>query len=240
MSEVKEISKEIFRFVYIAAMQDAVRQNAYSGKRNWLWNKSIFEKLYEPLKNHIDSILNGDYDLQQDENVMKEAYDNAFIKLAKDICSFINEEEKKKRDEEKNEETDPEKYKYKGTFTFGNAQKLINMTVKYFYITTFNKDKTEKVKFQYCHCPMDEQMLNIVWKNKIKAANSWYAYGKDGFKYSWSNEEFLKDNKGKLSLPKRYSEFQKAVRELVKNDKIATMPIEYDYVNWENKSSDKD
>ncbi|MBR6051389.1 MAG: hypothetical protein IKP68_09350, partial [Clostridia bacterium] len=164
--EKTNIDDSIFRFIYIMAMQDAVRQSAYSGERKWLWSKPIFEILYKPLKNHIDSILNGDYKPQSDDDGKKESYDKAFIGLAIEILSKINEEEKGKKKRERAEGNDTEKYKYKGTFKFGNAQKLINMTVKYFYVMTYGNNNISRDHFQYCHCPVDGQMLKKVWKKR--------------------------------------------------------------------------
>ena len=51
----------------------------------------------------------------------------------------------------------------KDNFTFGNAQKVINMTAKYLYIICY-ADSAFRDRFKYCHCPMDRVMLNIVWK----------------------------------------------------------------------------
>ncbi len=52
-----------------------------------------------------------------------------------------------------------EKYK----FTFGNAQKLVNMTAKYMYLSIYGMDGYEREryreKFKYCHCPMDGRMI---------------------------------------------------------------------------------
>ena len=43
-------------------------------------------------------------------------------------------------------------------FSYGNAQKLVNMTAKYIYIATYFNDDY-KDKFEKCHCPMDSLIV---------------------------------------------------------------------------------
>ena len=47
-------------------------------------------------------------------------------------------------------------------FSFGNTQKVINMTAKYMYITTYGENKTARNHFAKCHCPMDSYMMRCV------------------------------------------------------------------------------
>lgn len=245
IEEITVIDKCIFDFIYVAAMRDATMQKAYSAKgwkKSWLWDitdvkkedtqraKELIEKIKEELNKHIINILSGYYaDLIESEEEKYKKYSDDLLSISINICDVINSPKHNPN------------YNKNASFKFGNAQKLINMTVKYFYITTLGQGRNIKDCFKYCHCPMDNQMLDIVFAEKKKDDNSWKY---DGFKNAWSKEEFLKDYKGKIldkELPKRYSAFQSAVRELVeKPESIATMPIEYDYVKWNNKSSDKE
>ena len=97
----------------------------------------------------------------------QEAYDKAFLDTTINVCNIINEDKK-------------------NHFKFGNAQKLVNMILKYFYISTYNNDNMRK-GFQYCHCPMDQQLLEKVWKNRN---NLTHLGTRSTFLKSWGKEEF--------------------------------------------------
>ncbi len=110
------------------------------------------------------------------------------------------------------------------SFSFGNAQKLINMTFKYIYIGTYAYNLNLQV-FQFCHCPMDSKMLNHIWglRGVIKID-----LGKrSDFLASWGQENF--DDYDEY-LQSRYMKFQYAVRKLASIDKINS--LEYDVVNF--------
>ena len=223
----------IFRFIYVTAMQDATLQAAYNGEKKWLWSKSEIEKeggavycVISCLKCFVDRIIKGAYKNQEE-------YNEAFKCCAKKICDTI-----KDYDTNPNIENGKPKKDKKGkediVFSFGNAQKLINMTVKYFDITTYGNSEIRK-NFIFCHCPMDKQMLERVWddekwENKdIKNVVTGYQ-NKTTFIVSWSKLNFGIDES-------RYNDFQEAVRYLCdKHNNIA--PIEYDYKFWGEPKED--
>ncbi len=229
MSEEYDINKKMLGFVFTAAMQDAVRQSAYNGERKWLWEPEVFEKLYPLLTEHLESILKNGYKDQDD-------YDNKFIILSIKICEIINDVESC------------------NDFSFGNAQKLINMIDKYFYLRTYGTDKTdEKKRFRFCHCPVDGNMLEKVWKSKAKTlkemnnAKFIIINGENKFKNKeflagWGNmdEKEYEEVSGKYRFREngRYHVFQKLVREIIRDDDIKDtngspiIPLEYDYIFW--------
>ncbi len=45
-------------------------------------------------------------------------------------------------------------------FVFGNAQKLLNMACKYFYIICYN-DSSLREYFESCHCPLEDKAERI-------------------------------------------------------------------------------
>lgn len=100
-------------------------------------------------------------------------------------------------------------------FTFGNAQKLINMVAKYMFIICYD-DITKRYKFQNCHCPMDGIMIQMV-KNKGMCIDI-------PSDFPWS--KMVSDGK---SIPKEYQMFQETIRSLCKEDEL---PIEYDFEQW--------
>ena len=121
-------------------------------------------------------------------------------------------------------------------FTFGNCQKLINMTVKYFYIVTYSC-LSIRSNFNNCHCPMDNVMIECVIseldkanvtlddinnKNKLNIVIPQKKKISKGYlRNSWSN--ITQQNH------KQYDLFQAAVKYLAQQRGVS--PIEYDYLN---------
>ena len=216
----RSFDDEIIKFVYIIAIRDAVQQQAYKGKKDWLWNKDVIENdksiknVISDLSSFVNQILDGRF-----INDIQDNYDTELTKCVKNIMKNINCAESNP-DREKNGEIKKEKDGNDIVFSFGNAQKLINMTVKYIYITLFRDKGNNREKFKYCHCPMDGLMLKNVWKNKNSLKE-----------IDLGNSEFYSNDWGKETInSKRYKIFQKAVRQLAK--KSDCYPIEYDYMNW--------
>ncbi len=156
----------------------------------------------ELLKTHIDKILNNGF-------TDPEKYDKDFLETANSICKEIG-----------------------NGFSFGNAQKLINMTVKHFYSICYY-DPCLRENFRYCHCPLDSIIIKKVWrmykdgfgtkarKDKLK--------GYDFFLAAWGKEgegEALTEK-----FPERYKIFQQAVKDLIGDGDL--YPIEFDYENWQ-------
>ena len=48
--------------------------------------------------------------------------------------------------------------------TYGKAQKVVNMTMKYLYCLKGAEQEQYKEKFQYCHMPLDSFMLEWFWR----------------------------------------------------------------------------
>lgn len=200
---MENLDEKIFRFIYITAMRDAVIQKSYQGKKKWLEESDVLEILKDKVIIFINKVLDNEYLSQED-------YDADFLNVAISICEIIN---KKANNNE---------------FTFGNSQKLINIMLKYFYITSYGNDHL-KENFKFCHCPMDQRLLEKVWDD-CKSLNCDMDLGKHSdFTQSWGNEDFKCDN-AKKTFPKRYDLFQKAVHYIA--NKKGINPLEYDYCNW--------
>ena len=113
-------------------------------------------------------------------------------------------------------------------FTFGNIQKLINMTVKNMYGRYFD-DEEKRACFKNCHCPMDDIMMKTVVKEytlkgkdeQLKKKAKWSAVRWSKLVFKNTNDEFSKSH---------YDDFQKMVRELAAMEGLT--PIEYDFVHW--------
>ena len=122
-----------------------------------------------------------------------------------------------------------------GSFTFGNAQKLVNMTAKYFYLLVY-RDQGLRFCFDQCDCPMDLSMKQTVIKaykrfldqnNQKHRGNTLLTIKKDGkdtINWDWVAWSKL-TTKEDIEI---YNNFQSIVRFLAGREKIS--PIEYDYI----------
>ncbi len=186
------MDKRVFKFVYGCALHDAVNQRAYPHDN----------KGHSPAKNEIEAnypramdIVRAFADQVLDKTFASQCeYDNAFWECTEQL------------------------HREMPFFTFGNIQKLINMTLKYLYIKTYH-DKSLRVGFRFCHCPVDGKMLAHIWKVRNQLNN------RPPEPYSWSREDFGDTEK--------YRAFQDAAREhLQSNPAFGDNLIELDYNIW--------
>lgn len=146
-----------------------------------------------------------------DDIINKKSFD--YYDIAKKLCDEFNSE--KNSDHQ---------------FTFGNAQKLLNMTMKYLYIMCY-KNNELRDEFQNCHCPMDgimiDKVINELKKLKSEGDSSVQQYTQRGYigklkGKPWSR--LVSDDKAV------YEQFQKSVKFLAKKQDL--YPLEYDYFLW--------
>lgn len=214
-----KIDEKVFIFIYGCALRDAILQKSYVGKRTWIGSDVPEAQGY--VKDYINRVLMGDF--RKDDETVKKDHDKAFLETAINVCNAINGYTKKPRGA--------------GMFSFGNAQKLINMTVKHVYAHTYSihtvGHSSIRECFRYCHCPMDSIMLSTIWKEyrEIFDLSKRKILGSD-FCKAWGNENFEADTFGKAILPTRYVNFQKAILEIIAKDGGNIFPIEYDYIAW--------
>lgn len=209
------LNEEIFDFIYSAALHDAVLQKAFKGERKWIQKLS---KPKEIVKGYIIAVLESNFSNQ-------EAHDIVFLQTANQLCKTISASDQR-----------PEGCR---DFSFGNAQKLINIAVKYTYLRCWENAAMRK-KFQYCHCPVDSIMLGRVWK-QCKHVPSIELGEQNAFYKAWGSEG-LSDGKTQQELenfPERYTLFQGIVRELIKHHHGTIYPIEFDYIFWKPSEQDK-
>lgn len=204
------MNDKIFEFAYELALRDATMMKAYpvKDKNQYLRKTEVAEKAKQHLKDYVDKII---------ESELTEAeHEDMFNNLSKELANVFTVNNCTK------------------AFTFGNIQKLINMTVKYMYIATYNNKELRK-NFKCCHCPLDRKMRDVIWSKikdkEIDGCEKEINYLREkGFKNCvWS----------KLENPDGfYKAFQTIVRHIEKDGN----PIEFDYKNWspsEEKKEDK-
>lgn len=205
----EEISTKVFDFLYGCSMHDAILQQAFKGKKEWVGK---VEQAKPFLREYIDCIVGNQFSSQEE-------HDKTFIRVADNICNEIN----------KHRAPDAE-----DVFSFGNAQKLINIAAKHTYsVCYWNPDLREN--FRWCHCPLDSIMLQKVWaqyktdfgnnarKNELESA--------DYFCKAWGNEGQNGDMQPQIcDFPERYLKFQRAVKDIVGDGNLYA--IEFDYLIW--------
>ena len=200
----QERNRLILQFIYTSAMRDATLQRAFPYKKRNLEKLDDFLEIKKELEKFIGFVLGRKIQSQKE-------YDEAFNKLAKKICNEINNN-----------------FNQKDLFKFGNAQKLINMVMKQLYISCYNDPQKRKC-FEFCHCPMDTQLMEVVWKKRDEEnLESIKIKKRDEFFKAWSKIENTNTNQ----LPEDYDAFQQAIRKICK--KMDIYPLEYDYINWNN------
>ena len=104
------------------------------------------------------------------------------------------------------------------SFTIGQAQKWVNMTLKYLWL--LNTLPTG-VKPEYLHVPIDSYIIEIAYCNKNK------------FENALGLEEKPDESWSMLSKYKKYFEIQEAIREAIKtNTTNETIPIKWESLAW--------
>ncbi|WP_026488625.1 hypothetical protein [Butyrivibrio sp. XBB1001] len=120
--------------------------------------------------------------------------------------------------EQKIEDVLYEQEKYR-KFTFGNIQKLINMTMKYLYIQYYDTDIYKN--FTCCNVPLDSGMRDLIRKDYGVKTISWEC--------AWS--KITRESTDRKYSLDNYINFQDAVVAIVKNDSRYRIPLEFDYYN---------
>lgn len=241
----------IFDFAYELAMRDATLQRAFPATdKKILWQTHsekdretdlapLREGIKAPLRSYIKSVFNGKpYDFYVVANKIQEAVES-FI----DKAGIL-------KPTEKGEEPSTDL----AVFTFGNTQKLINMTVKYLFMATYDRLQL-RGQFEQCHCPMDgimemeaERALQnpkAEWKSWLESCTKQLSRGqrkgrrvwKDDV--SWSALEWKEGGRGtEAGAPDEYLLFQAAIKELAEEKSLN--PIEYDFYAWSVASNEED
>lgn len=103
-------------------------------------------------------------------------------------------------------------------FTIGQAQKWVNMTLKYLWLLDALPDNIDENDL---HIPIDSYIIEIAYDNKNKFDNA------------LGLEEKPKESWSKLSEYKNYFGIQKEIREAIKtNATKETIPIKWESLAW--------
>lgn len=194
---------QIMRLIFSDAVGYATLRLAFRGEKAWMKSKSVYEEIKDLFINICMNTMIGKYENQED-------YDKVLLETSQEICNYYNNSSRIGNTK----------------FTFGNAQKMLNIMMKYLYIWSLG-DEDRKECFKYCHCPMDQRMLEFVWSRRGELDKQLRdKFGKrEEFLKSWGDEDYENDD----TFPQRYDLFQEAVRMLCEDGES---PLEFDYRNW--------
>ena len=205
MEDNKTMQDYLFDFAYGEALRDAINQQSFKGEKNYLYD---CEEGKAVVRTYIDAILKGEHP--------------SFNKAEEEAEAKFNEFIRSKRPESNQE------------FTFGNTQKLINMTVKYIYISAYVQRCEEfRNLFADCHCPLDRLMAGMVREEfdqaddeaaQVIKEESSVIYKKINKDITWSKVDV-----------ETYNCYQQMVRLLAEKKNL--IPIEYDFVKWGTSKS---
>lgn len=201
------VDDKVFEFIYTIAMRDATLQKAYE-----LIGYKTSKGAKKPDDYKKEELLQN----STAKDIIREYIDNI---IAGNNPNFYDVE----KNVEKSFDCFIKGKKYLSSFTFGNCQKLINMTVKYFYIVTYSAP-TIRSHFNDCHCPMDNVMINMAIKELNKSGKTLANFNTTSanLRKSWSR--IVQGNTS------QYDAFQEIVKYLAQQQGVS--PIEYDYLMW--------
>ena len=205
MEDNQTMQDYLFDFAYGEALRDAINQQSFKGEKNYLYE---CETGKNEVRTYINAILNGEHPSFIDAEKKVEEQFNKFIKSQR---------------RERNQ-----------VFSFGNTQKLINMTVKYLFISAYAQNYEEfKKLFADCHCPLDRLMAGMVREEFDQADDEAAQVIKEE-----SSDIYKKINKD-ITWSKvdkeTYNCYQQMVRLLAERENL--IPIEYDFVKWGTSKS---
>lgn len=211
MKNEAKVRNEIFNFVYDIALRDATMRTAYPWSKDDEKRKEQRSKIFE---------------CDKAKKLTKHYIDS--LLSVRNPCFYDTVDEIRNAFKENGADQ----------FSFGNTQKLINMTTKYVYIAAYRESvhKEFHEKFRDCHCPMDGIVVKRVIKDiQEQSDEKQHELLKDRLR-NWRG--FLQNPWSKIDGDiEQYKFFQKLVKYL--SDQRGIIPIEYDFIAWNSKGKNE-
>ena len=202
-NDYKSIEDLVFDFIYEESMNDATRRtDAASSKSNIM----KIEEIKTVVRDYAEQIING---IDENKGSKFEISKKYFMQCTDSILEAIAKAKKRG--------------KPACCFTFGNAQKLVNMIMKRLYIRHYGTDRA--TGFKYCFCPMDMRMRDKIAKEYKKVFEKTVEYD---CQCAWSKMD--KQGKNKYDI-ENFWLFQKAIDDLLGDKKYMDYKnrLEMDY-----------
>ena len=134
------------------------------------------------------------------------------------------------------------KYKEQGLncFTYGNAQKWVNMTMKYLYLFDSLGLKNrpiiiDEAKAKCLHVPVDSYIIESVWDKNVELPLIKEKLLKDRTKGKYNNEKVKAWSKWEDN---EYQIFQKSLRKAL-NEESEPIPIDWEGPAWIKQAKDR-
>lgn len=113
---------------------------------------------------------------------------------------------------------------------YGKAQKIVNMTFKYLYC--ISNDRNDNY-YKYCHIPLDSIILDWIWANKSVFQDAYdnfnmYVPFQHQYFENWSNLDY--SNNKFDSKKYSYMFFQELIRAFCEDKKIT--PLQLEFLVW--------
>lgn len=207
------VDNKIYDFCFDIALHDATLQAAYMDTLDSLI--SIYEYLKSETKDYINCIMNTNKSIDS-------------IITSEVICKIYNSEKLKSFNSERDG---------RQQFKYGNIQKLVNMTAKYMYISSYNNIHM-KNRFKNCDCPIDSIISKKIYDKCVEENLKFQ--DKEHFPKEYTNTKknirsfFYYLSFSKLS-ESDYLFCQEMLRDYCELKKIS--PLEFDYKYWKEDSS---
>ncbi len=202
-----------------ATMQGAFNALAYKGTSGS--NSQLKEEKEELKKQLIGKDANGKK-VSVDGGCCKERLQKCIVKFIDDLSEVIDctEEEYNNRHKELCNEICNEFGKYTDLFSFGNAQKWVNMTMKYLYVVESLCEEAPRFATplaKVLHIPIDSYIIEKIWdledgledsclpgvgkhtgEYKSEKVKSWSKWDEDDYKKFIDNVKSLMDEEIRL------------------------------------------
>lgn len=163
-------------------------------------------------KNYLSEIASYIYEYFNNRKGKENTLDDEFDKLHEKLCNLFLERTKELGKE----------------YTYGNAQKLINMTFK--YLACFKDYSEFSELFEYCHTPIDSIILKnyfLIGVNNISARSK---------KYLFNNNEYCWTKLNKDAYKSLVRDYRNRIKE-INQDCSALL---FDFYNWAPRGVDKE
>lgn len=211
----KIVDKELLKFLkfsYFGNLKNPIEASvnrAYRDMCRTLDFKNITEKDKNNFKEEVKYIFENVIKNENKKHILNNIKNHdEFDTWHQGICDKIIKKSKKIEKFDENYEG-----KDKIQFTYGQAQKWVNMTIKYLYMLN---DHTFDNVFDFLHVPVDNYIFKAV-KDELKI--------KKPTKKSWSRWNNYKE----------YKEYQNDIRKQLKEEKYIS-PLRWEFENWLNEA----
>ncbi|MBQ8791414.1 MAG: hypothetical protein IJZ51_08890 [Ruminiclostridium sp.] len=175
--------------------------------------KNNSEKERENFRNTICGIIADNikrHILKSDED----SYDD----IHKKVCTFIIEKVNSYKDDFMAD-----------NFTYGQAQKWLNMTIKYMYLMGFWKDEFKNIE-KALHIPVDSYIIQAVWEKEcVEIPLLEDKLPKKGTRGAYSYEKVKRWSKWEYD---EYQEFQDSLKKYIDATKQHKTPLEWEAEAW--------